>query len=224
MGWSQEEAPPHPPDFDTKLPLTKTKLLAGTNAPAASLERFLALGAKIDILRSVGSSLRCVSSGLNSYASFCTLRKPILPPTEDTVLSWSATFAPGKTFRNYVGHLKKACILAGRPTDWHSQAIRTAADGLINAKHGSLQLHNFIPHKELFKIVTFARWDNTFSLLAFISYLFSLRAPSETIQLRRDFADDPWPGSPTIPLRPRSGSGRSITSTSSSRSFLGGRT
>ena len=105
---------PPPPDFDTKLPITKTKLLAGANAPEASLERFHALGAKINIIRSVSSSLRCVSSGVNSYVSPCALlRKPIPPPTDDTVLSWSATFAPGKTFRNYVGHLRKAAPLSG---------------------------------------------------------------------------------------------------------------
>ena len=167
-----------PPDFDTKLPLTKTNLLACTNAPTSPLESFLALGAKINNIRSVGSTLRCVSSWINSYVSFCTLlRKPIPPPTEDTVLSWSSTFAPGKTFRNYVIHLKKAFILAGHPAERHSPVVRTAAAGLMKAKRGSFQFPNFVFHKDLFKIFTFLSWGDAFSLLAFISYLFSLRAP-----------------------------------------------
>ena len=73
-----------PPDFDAKIPLSKTKTPSYPGAPTALLERFLELGADINIISSVIFPLRCVSRGINPYVSFCALlRKPILPPRKD---------------------------------------------------------------------------------------------------------------------------------------------
>ena len=128
---------------------------ASTIAPAALLERTLELGGKINIIRSVGSSLRCVSSGINSYVSYCALlRNQSSPHTEDTVLSWIATFAPGKTFRNYAGRLKKGCIIAGHPLERHASAAKAAAAGLIKAKRGTFQFPNFIFAITCLKLLT----------------------------------------------------------------------
>ena len=194
-----------PPDFDTKIPLTKTKMLASTNAPAALLGSFLEPGAEINILRSVGSSLRCVSSGINSYVSFRTLLRKPIPPTDDTVLSWRATFAHGKTFRNYVGHLKRGRILAGHPLEWNSSAAKAAAAGLIKAKRGTFQFPNFISHQDMFKIINFLRWGRVFSQLIFISYLFAQRAPQRHSTSEGLLPKTPLPNLRTDPLRPLSG-------------------
>ena len=59
-----------PADFDTLLPSTKNRLLANSGNRTSEIEHFLELGTRVNILRSVGGSLRCLSSGLMSYAKF----------------------------------------------------------------------------------------------------------------------------------------------------------
>ena len=99
-------------DFDQLLPLTKTRLPANSGNRASEVEHFLELGARVNIARSVGGSIRCLPSGLTSYANFCSLlSRPFTPPTGKSVTSRSATSAPGRTFRNYAGRLMKGCAL-----------------------------------------------------------------------------------------------------------------
>ena len=59
-----------------------------------------------------------------------------MPPTQDAVLIRSAIFAPGRTFRNYLVHLKKGRMPAGTNLYWYTPAVRTASGGLTNAKRG----------------------------------------------------------------------------------------
>ena len=69
--WGEERARLGlPKDFDQKLPRAKMALLAGTGADAAVIGNFLRLGARANYVRSVEGSIRCVASGINSYASF----------------------------------------------------------------------------------------------------------------------------------------------------------
>ena len=78
-------------------------LLAASGADSAAIESFLFLGSRANCVHSVAGSPRGVSSGIKSYASFCSvLRRPFLPPTENAVLLWGATFRAGSTFRNYL--------------------------------------------------------------------------------------------------------------------------
>ena len=96
-----------PIDFDMLLPLSKTRMLSNSGNMASEGEHFLELDARVNIMRSVGGSPRCLSSGLTPYANFCSLpSRPFMPPTGKSVLLWSAAYAPGRTFRNYVGHLR----------------------------------------------------------------------------------------------------------------------
>ena len=181
-----------PPDFNKLLPLTRNRLLLRANGQRATVEDFLRLGGKLNILRSVASSLRCLSSGLNSYANFCiTMNRPFMPPTQDTVLMWSNIFAPGRTFRNYLGHLKKGCMLAGTDLGWFTPAVKAASDGLRRAKRGQFAFPNFLFTNDLFFIISNLGWERMFCQLIFITFLFSLRVPSEALLLRRAFADDP---------------------------------
>ena len=50
-----------PHDFAKLPPLTKIRLFAKSGNRTAEIEHFLELGARANILRSVGGSLRCVS-------------------------------------------------------------------------------------------------------------------------------------------------------------------
>ena len=175
-----------PKDFSSRPPRAQMGLLADTGADTAVLEHFLLLGTRVNYVRSVEGSLRCVSSGINSYASFCSLVcRPFLPPTEANVLHWSSIFRPGATYRNYLGHLKKACFLAGSPVDWYTSAVRDVSKGLRLAKKGSFKFPNFIYTQDLFRIINGLGWEDCFSKLAFVSFLFSLRIPSEALCMRQ---------------------------------------
>ena len=114
-----------------------------------------------------------------------------MPPTEKSVLLWSATFAHGRSFSNYIAHLRKGCSLLGDPSDWATQTVYSAADGLMKAKKGPFKFPNFLFVKDVFALVEFLRSGSEFALVAFIFFLFSIRVPSDALQLRRAFRDDP---------------------------------
>ena len=59
-----------PMDFDSLLPREKMYLLTATGADSAAIGRFPLLAGRANCVRPVAGSLRCVSSGINSYASF----------------------------------------------------------------------------------------------------------------------------------------------------------
>ena len=66
------------------------------------------------------------------------------PHTEKSFLLRSATCAPGRTFRNYVGHLRKGCALSGAPSEWETKAVCAAAVALRKAKKGKFKSPNFL--------------------------------------------------------------------------------
>ena len=74
---------------------------------------------------------------------------------------------------------------------WDTPAVRTIAAGLENAQDRSFAFPNFLFSKDILVIADHEGLDSPFFQLAFLSYLFSLRVPSETLVIRRAYADDP---------------------------------
>ena len=62
-----------PKGFEEQRPNEQMRLLTISGADPASTEYFLRMGAKVNALRLVNGSIRCVSSGINSCVSFSTL-------------------------------------------------------------------------------------------------------------------------------------------------------
>ena len=84
-------------------PMGKIARLAVAGADSSTLESYRHMGARMKCVRPVSAPLRCVDSGVNSYAAFCSLVfLPLFPHSGDTALLRSATFRPGTTFRNYI--------------------------------------------------------------------------------------------------------------------------
>ena len=54
--------------FGSSISNEHMRPLSGFGADSASIDDFLILGAYVNALRSVNGSIRCVSSGINSYA------------------------------------------------------------------------------------------------------------------------------------------------------------
>lgn len=114
-----------------------------------------------------------------------------MPPTGKSVLLLCATSAPVRTFRNYVGHLRKGCALLGDSPDCETKAVYAESDVLRKARKGTFKSQNFLFMSGIFNLADFLGCDRAFALLAFISSLFPLMVPSEALLLRRAFRDDP---------------------------------
>ena len=180
-----------PEDFEKLTPGAEAKLLSSSTIDRGDLAKYLALGAEINVLRAVKGSLPSVCSGVSSYQKFCSMMgRPSFPPTEDSAQLWSATFRPGKTFQNYLSHLKKACALMNHHVDWLTPTVKEMSGRLINAQDLSFKFPNFTQSKTLIELLTFLKVDSVMGQACFLSYLFALRVPSETLRLTRAFSDD----------------------------------
>ena len=179
-----------PQHFDQLTPGNKVKLLQSSNADRPLIARYLTLGAEINILRTVKQSLPSVRSGVKSYMRFCALlARPSFPPTPDTAQLRSATFKPGGTFSDYLAHLQKASVLMDHPLDWLTPGIRTLAKGLKKAQDLSFKFPNFIQSNDLLTLLRWVKLDSPAGQAYYLSYLFALRVPSETLRLTRAYAD-----------------------------------
>ena len=101
---------------------------------------------------------------------------------------------PGRTYKNYLSIRKKECFLLEMDTKRDTPAIRTISQGLGNSQGRSFafpNFPNFIYPNDILNIGGQEGGNPPFSQLAFISYLFSLRLPSETLEIRRAYADGP---------------------------------
>ena len=187
----KREALDLPENFDSLTPMARTMALKQCSAPDYLIDEFCDLRAQENILRAVQGSLRSVASGINCYLRFCDTREiPAFPITVATVRRWSGIFHPGKTFGLYASHLKKADMLLGNEPSWHNCQIHTISKGLINAQDRSFAFTNFIQSNDLFRILEHEN-NSALARIAYISYLFSLRVPSETLQLIRAPATAP---------------------------------
>ena len=161
--WDEERARLGlPRDLGRLLRRAQMAQLAETWADTSAIENFLRLGARVNCVRSVDGSIRCVSSGINSYASFFSLVcKPPLPPTEENAIPRDSTFRQGATFRNYLRHLKKECFLTGSPVGWYTSDVRDISKGIRCAKKSSFKLPYFIYTQDLFCIIDGLGWGDS---------------------------------------------------------------
>ena len=175
-----------PANFDTLMPVAKTFALGACGAPEHLVTEFMDTSARINILRTVQGSLRSVASGLNSYLRFCNTFSIIpFPVTPCSARRWGAVFHPGKTFAQYSAHLRKSCILLRFPNDWFNEEIKTISRGLRNAQDRSFVFPNFLMSSDLLRITKYEWRFAPMAILAYLSYLFSLRVPSETLRLEK---------------------------------------
>ena len=130
-------------------------------------------------LRSTPSAPRPVRSGAFPLASISTSPSDPYPaalPSSvgDTVILRGSCFRPGRTFRNYLFHLKKARLLTECSFDRCTTAVREIARGLKHAKKNSLQFPNFIYTQDLYNVINHIGREDEFSQLAFISPFLAL--------------------------------------------------
>ena len=175
-----------PENYDRLTPTGKTKAIAALGPSAPGLLEYLDSQAKINVLRGVQGCLRSVASGITSYVKFCSAVQATPFPITKTILRrWSATFRCTPTFGLYLNHVKKAAVLLGQDTSWHDTEMKAIAKGLANAQDKSFAFSNYVFSQDLMGILEWETWHSPLAQVAFLSYLFSLRVPSETLHLRK---------------------------------------
>ena len=177
--------------YDNAGPAARIRLLRASRASPDVLTSFLNTGAQINTLRQVQGSLRCVSAGVQCWASFCDLvGAPYFPPTSSLILRWSTIFKPGRTFGGYVAHLAKACQLLNIAPSWYNSSVRGVIHGLENAQDVSFKFENYIG-KRLFRLIlAHETLSSEFGRLCFLAYVFILRLPSEALPAVRASPED----------------------------------
>ena len=76
-------------------------------------------------------------------------------------------------------------------TRWDSAIVRSISRGLENSQDRSFAFPNFFFSKDLTALLDHEGPDSPFFQVAYMSYLFSLRVPSEALTMKRAFRDDP---------------------------------
>ena len=71
----------------------------------------------------------------------------------------------------------------GHDDAWLTPEVRLVARGLRNSQDRSIAFPNFIITSDVMRIILDQGWQSNMGMIAYLSYLFSLRVPSETLQL-----------------------------------------
>ena len=110
----------------------------------------------------------------------------------------SGMFNNAATFKNYVSLLEKCCFFLHFPTTWETPCAKHVAKGLGKCQNKSVRFPNFIRRPILLRTITHETAEREFTQAAFFffSFLFSIRVPSESINLRRAFPSDLLDGFP----------------------------
>ena len=191
-----------PSAFEKLGPAAKINALQQATPDSQHLLRFLSAGAQANILERVRSTLPSVASGVKCYLSFCSLLGIApFPPSANIVARWSALFSPGKTYSLYVGHLNTACQLLEIDSSWRTDTIRDIAKGLAKKAAGKERFHNSLAPSLLDRLIRSESWESELARLAYVTFLFMLRLPSEALILTRAMSDEQLlsPGCPSSP-------------------------
>ena len=148
------------------------------------ISQFSQAGAQLNLLRNCDASLKSAAAGIRCWGCFCDVTaRPRFPPTEEGVLAWSSFFGAGRSFKIYVAHLEKACLLLGVDASWKSKAVATAGHGLSKAGDRSFSPRPAISRSQLCELVMSRSLQDDLALIALIGWSFLLRIPSECLPL-----------------------------------------
>ena len=78
----------------------------------------------------------------------------------------------------------------GFDSSWRNDIIAAIAKGLRNKPSGKSKFHNSLEPRISDRIIRKEGWDSEFARLCYVTYLFTLRLPSEAVPLVRATTDD----------------------------------
>ena len=169
-------------------PADKLDFLRKRNFPHRKLSRLITERSQINLLKQIEGSLPSIESAIRRYITFCELisARPSFQRQKR-----SSNGAVSSTTQLHFGHLRCACFFYRLDIDWLSPAVRHIAKGLAKCQNKSFRLPNFIRIPLVARIIGFEGFSADFAQVAYLSFLFSLRVPSETLALRRASPKDP---------------------------------
>ena len=91
---------------------------------------------------------------------------------------------------NYVGYVKRSCYYLVNRISWETKDVTNIAASLNLLDKCRIRLPNFTRINIAEQLREEESRDGVFPHLAFVSFLFALRVPSETMPLRRAFLSD----------------------------------
>ena len=178
-------------NFSKLGPDAKLKVLKKANLPQCTLNRFPHTTSHGIALAGIRRCFDSFASAIRCYYSFCELRSCIpFPARERTILERITVFNPGATFSNYVGYIRKACPPPHEPLSWDPDAVANTVVVLKPQGAGKYRFPNFIRVDFIVRILIRDSMDSPFAQLAYISFLYAPRVPSEALILRRAFKND----------------------------------
>lgn len=106
------------------------------------------------------------------------------PPSSGGIREWGDTFNHARAIGLYINQVRMAAILLNFQNEWVAAEIRILANGARGERERGFASPNFSRPSDLFGIIESEGWKSNIGMIAFLSYLFSLRVPSESIHLR----------------------------------------
>ena len=175
-------------------PLLMCKSLA--RLPKEEAREHLHAGVASLKLQTRKGSLRSVASGLRLWHVFATTllgysEHASLPPKSETdVCLFVSIFRNPGTARNYVGHVKWACLYLALPLTWHGSELSMTLQGLNkqyqSARAGALSRRRLMSEELLLRLLILADGISLFLLLGdllLLGWQALLRVQSEAIPL-----------------------------------------
>jgi len=115
------------------------------------------------------------------------LNRSALPPPMDIVLAWSETFRCARTFSNYIGYLKTACLALEFDIDhMNPLLIRRAVMSIKKRNLWQPRAKRFLQKvhvSELLSKFGFCEVQLVYCMLYAAAYIFLLRVPSEALPM-----------------------------------------
>ena len=109
---------------------------------------------------------------------------------ERVAIERSSIFRPASTFSNYVVYLRKACFSPERSIARGAPAVTNIVYASQLGAKGKYVSPNFITSSAIAQIIKRETRDGPVAQLAYLSYLFALRARSGSLPIRREFLND----------------------------------
>ena len=152
---------------------------------------WLAEARTLAICGSCPKSAESVFSGIRQWRWFAKnvlrISGTPLPPTIDGLLQWSLTFRNNRTFANYVGYVRLACELEGKPLDvFRHSSLARAKEAIKKRRLVARRPATFVGLallQQLVPLMLHRPVMREMLMLFLAAYIFLLRVPSEGLPL-----------------------------------------
>ena len=169
----------------------RIRALRRLKSTPARANRVIQENPQLNLIKQVRGSLPSINSALNCYRQFAQLRnEPPSPSTERRVLDWSAVSNDTATFPQLHVSPAEGMLLLGHLYGLVCPGCQTCREGPYHGPWQELPIYEIIRSRPPLRIIAHESLRSEFAHAFLLSFLFSFRVPSETMQLRRAYRND----------------------------------